>query len=421
MRVYSCVPDRIFSDRSIRDKLHFELHKALTVFYGRFSVWDIEFFRSKGRITVYVMDDLPRSKSEHEVADAIAEVFHVPVEVRLNYQRISPEFRPENASPPSNDTEIEELSRNYHAEEPLYTFEQVILPEKTRDKIDETVAMIKAKQKVFEDWGLRNIVPHPVSALNFYGLPGTGKTMAAEAVAAMLGKKIIRASYADIESKYHGEGPKRVKAIFLAAKRENAVLFIDEADSLLSKRLTDVRNGSEQAINSMRSQLLIAIEHFEGVVIFATNLIVNYDKAFVSRLSCIEIPAPDAKGRQAVWEQHIRGRSIIIPLSDDVNTQELAEKYDTDFHGREIRKAVILACVYAVKEEHESVTQSDFLKAAESVRKDAENVRNASDHTQNTLKGLMQKKFNEHKQKPRIGTTFWKYRYHSRYAVSRKV
>ena len=80
-------------------------------------------------------------------------------------------------------------------------------------------------------------------------------------------------SYADIESKYHGDGPKNLKSIFYAAERDKAVLFIDEADSLLSKRLTSINTGSEQAINSMRSELLICLEKFEGIVIFATNIV----------------------------------------------------------------------------------------------------------------------------------------------------
>lgn len=90
---------------------------------------------------------------------------------------------------------------------------------------------------MFDEWGLRSIIPNASSAISFYGPPGTGKSMAAEAIAENLGKKILRATYADIESKFHGEGPKMVKAIFRAAERDDAILFLDESDSLLSKRL----------------------------------------------------------------------------------------------------------------------------------------------------------------------------------------
>ena len=199
--------------------------------------------------------------------------------------------------------------------------------------------------------------------------------MAAEAIAHKLGKKILKASYADIESKYHGEGPKMVKAIFKAAQDNDAVLFIDEADSLLSKRLTNVTQGSEQAINSMRSQLLICLEEFHGIVIFATNLVVNYDKAFLTRLISIEFKKPDVEARQKIWEVHIRpinGNKLNIPLSEDVSTQELAAKYE--FTGREIRKAVISACVHAATNNKNKVSQQDFLFACDNVIKEIESL-----------------------------------------------
>lgn len=253
-----------------------------------------------------------------------------------------------------------------------------------RRKVHEAINMIlpEVKHKVFNEWGLRHIVPHAVSALSFYGPPGTGKSMAAEAIAHKLGKKIIRASYADITSKYFGEGFKMIKAVFHDALCQDAVLFIDEADSLLSKRLNDPSDGSGNAINSMRSQLLIALEQFEGIVIFATNLVVNYDRAFISRLISIEIPPPDFHGRKAIWEQHLTGSGINVPLADDVNIDELAKRYDENFYGREIKKAVIRACVSAVVGKRETLTQEDFMTACMNIKSEAADVTRASDYTQ---------------------------------------
>ena len=403
MKIYICVPERISRASVALNNLREEFYDVLAAYYNNLQASDILFCESwDGKVRVFVMGKTDQTGSEQEIAKKITEIFSLPVDVKLNYHVINPNFKPaepDTHPPVEGPDDPEGLSRKFSAEKPLYTFEQVILPQTVKSKIYETIAMMRTeiKHKVFDEWGLRNIVPNPVSALNFYGLPGTGKTMAAEAVASSLGKPIIRASYADIESKWHGEGPKMVKAVFLAAKRDDAVLFIDEADSLLSKRLTDVQSGSEQVINSMRSQLLIALEHFDGVVIFATNLIVNYDKAFISRLVCIEIPAPDVKGRQAIWEQHIRGKGINIPLSDDVDTYELAEKYDTDFHGREIRKAVIRACVTCAMKGKDFISQSDFMDASEKVKTETEGVQNAADHTESTLKELMQSELDKHK------------------------
>ncbi|MBQ5989213.1 MAG: ATP-binding protein [Oscillospiraceae bacterium] len=275
--------------------------------------------------------------------------------------------------------DYQRLSKNYKPVDPAYTFDRVILPQKVKDRIEESLAIVLCERKVFDEWGLSVIQPNPSSALNFYGPSGTGKTMAAEAIANKLNKKILKASYADIESKFHGEGPKMVKAIFMAAQNEDAVLFIDESESLLSKRLTNVTQGSEQAINSMRSQLLICLEEYKGIVIFATNLFVNYDQAFRTRLINVEFVKPDLECRKKIWDVHISGNGIKIPLASDVDTQDLAEKYD--FCGRDIRKSVITACVSVAMKNGDTVTHSDFLSACEKVKEEEEGFKKAEDYS----------------------------------------
>ncbi|NER01210.1 MAG: ATP-binding protein [Okeania sp. SIO3C4] len=231
---------------------------------------------------------------------------------------------------------MKKLAQQYRCQKPLYSFNQLIVPEEVAENLLYAVDAMEVQSLVYEEWGLKEIQPYPRTILNFYGPSGTGKTLAAHAIAERLGKPILKASYADIESKYHGEGPKQLKAIFYAAQRDRALLFIDEADSLLSKRLTEVNTGSEQAINSMRSQLLICLEEFEGIVIFATNLVENYDKAFHTRVRHIHFPMPDEKCRREIWQRHFPTK---LPLNDDVSVDELA-KID-DICGREIREAVI--------------------------------------------------------------------------------
>ena len=377
MRIYVYVHQD--SEYEQREELRLRLHDALTEYYGSFDSSDISFFRNKGSNTVvYITEDILRPECAGKVIASIRDILGYSTEVKLNYQSIGKPPAPAPDDPPVY---------KYSAEPPLYTFEQLVLPDKTSMKISNAINMLlpEVKHKIFEEWGLKNIIPHTVSALSFYGPPGTGKSMAAEAIAHKLGKKIIRASYADITSKYFGEGSKMVKTIFECAELQDAVLFIDEADSLLSKRLTDVTDGSGNAINAMRSQLLLSLERFEGIAIFATNLVVNYDKAFISRLISIEIPAPDFQGRKAIWEQHIRGDGIRMPLADDVNVEELAKRYDS-FCGREIRKAVVRACTAAAVDKGETVTQKDFLEACRNVQVEAREVLRASDYTQNTQK-----------------------------------
>ncbi len=250
--------------------------------------------------------------------------------------------------------------------QPRFSFERVILPERVRKAIDEAIIPAQLSELIFDKWGLSEIAS-PTVALCFYGQPGTGKTMAAEAVAHKLGCGIIRAAYADIESKYHGEGPKMVKALFRAASEQNAVLFIDEAESLLSRRLSNVTQGSEQAINSMRSQLLISLEEYKGVVIFATNLIDGVDKAFLSRLCCIEFPLPDKAERQRIWEVHLypHNNRLNLPLGDDIDTASLAERFE--MCGRDVREVVKLACIRAAVSERKAIDQGLLMDCAADV------------------------------------------------------
>ena len=269
------------------------------------------------------------------------------------------------SAPEKNRTEraAETSPPKISALEPLYGFEQLVLPHDTYESLMQSVQVMAVEDLVFNQWGLKKIEPHPKAALNFYGPPGTGKTLAAHAIAKFLNKKILIASYAEIECKYHGDGPKNVKNIFSEAENTGAVLFIDEADSLLSKRLTNVTQGSEQAINSMRSQLLICLEQFHGVVIFATNLVKNYDKAFETRIQHVEFQMPDRECRRKIWEAHL---PATLPLADDVSSESLAEI--DEVCGRDIRNAIIQAAIKAAVGKR-IVNSSDIRTSIEKIKK----------------------------------------------------
>lgn len=298
------------------------------------------------------------------------------------------------AHEPTAQEEYEALSREFLAEEPRFTFDRLVMSDDVRQRILEQICILENREKLFVQWGL-SAIASPSVLLNLYGDSGTGKSMAAEAIASRLGKKILRVSYADIESKYHGEGPKRLKGIFLAATRQDAVLFIDEADSLLSARLNNVTQGSEQAINSMRSQLLISLENHDGIVIFATNLIENYDKAFKTRLLSVEMKRPDAALREKIWYNHLYpvGNGSVrlnIPLAQDINLAQLSE---FDFCGRDIRNAVKQACISVVVRGEDLVCQKDLIEACQRIRDELEALARASErhHSVRPVTGEEQK------------------------------
>jgi SpoVK/Ycf46/Vps4 family AAA+-type ATPase len=271
-----------------------------------------------------------------------------------------------------DDLPTEVRAERYQSRPPLYTFERLVVPEPVRADLLSAVALLRLRPKVFDEWGLRQIEPFPRTVLNFHGPSGTGKSLAAHALASHLGVPILLASYGEIESKYHGDGPKNVEALFFAAERDGSLLFIDEADSLLSARVADAQQGSEKAINSLRSQLLICLEKFQGVVVTATNFVEAYDKAFQTRVRHVYFPLPDAASRRQIWANHLPPQ---LPLDGSVSLDRLAAL--EGLVGRDIKNAVIDAAVRAALAGKEVLGEADFVDAVERLRKAREEARAA--------------------------------------------
>jgi len=269
-------------------------------------------------------------------------------------------MRPSNSTNDSHELSVLARAEQYQAQEALYSFDFLVVPEAVREDLLASVHLLEVQHLVFEDWNLKTIEPFPQVALNFYGPPGTGKTLAAHAIAHRLKRKILFVTYAQIESKFLGEGSKNVEAVFFAAERDDAVLFIDEADSLLSKRLPNVQQGSEHAINSMRSQLLICLGRFKGTVIFATNFVEAYDRAFESRMRHTRFELPDQICRQRIWEKHLVPE---LPRACDVTAEELAKI--KGICGRDIKNAIVDAARRVAYSKRNRIELSDLISAVE--------------------------------------------------------
>ncbi len=224
---------------------------------------------------------------------------------------------------------------------PRYNFGQIILPESLREDLYSALKVIECKELIYKQWGFGEVDPIPRSVLNFYGEPGTGKTMCAHAVANHLGKKILLLNYSEIESKYVGEAPKNLQKAFEVGEKTDSVLFFDEADSFLGKRIQNVTQGAEQALNSLRSQMLIQLEQFSGVVLFATNLVTNFDRAFESRiLKHIRFELPNKEARAAIIKKMLPSR---LPLSKGITDDDIeqASEMIDGFSGREIKNSIL--------------------------------------------------------------------------------
>jgi hypothetical protein len=204
------------------------------------------------------------------------------------------------APPPDN-------SPAYTLLTPRVRLRDVELPAQVRDRVLRALAVFR-RRDLLASWGVGEVpgfAGRLGGSLNLVGPSGTGKSFTAEAIAGELDRPLLRVDYARLESKYVGETSKNITAVFAAAREHGAVLFFDEADSFLGRRVQDVRQSYDTAVNSTRAVMLLELQEFAGMSLFATNLVTNYDPAFRRRiLDHIEFPLPDAAARARILRAH---------------------------------------------------------------------------------------------------------------------
>ena len=115
--------------------------------------------------------------------------------------------------------------------------------------------------------------------LCIYGPPGTGKTAFGRWVAEELGRPHLSYKASDLMGPYLGQTERNVAAAFVKAKKQGAVLQLDEVDTFLQDRSRAVRNWEVSQVNEMLTQM----EQFDGVFIASTNLFENLDEASLRR------------------------------------------------------------------------------------------------------------------------------------------
>jgi hypothetical protein len=274
---------------------------------------------------------------------------------------------PRRSLEPVDDPEATPEEALFDVRAPEIGFEQVILPAETLREIRTALVQIRKHPLLVERWGVgeRYRMGRGL-AFNFAGPPGTGKTLTAEAVARELGRPLMTVKYSGLESKWIGETGKHLAAVFAAARRQEAVLFFDEADAIASRRTANME-GSGRHYNQTVNILLHELELYEGVVIFATNLAANFDPAFERRIqSHVLFRMPDAEERERIWRAHLPPRA---PLAPDVDLRQLAEAFE--MAGGDIRnamlKAVHLAALVDAPDEALQITQEHLLAGARSV------------------------------------------------------
>ncbi len=218
--------------------------------------------------------------------------------------------------------------------------ELVLQPAQAR-QFEELCTAMDVVSRVHAHWGTgRAWEDAGISAL-FAGPPGTGKTMAAEVLAARLDLPMYRVDLSQVVNKYIGETEKNLRQLFDAAERSDILLFFDEADALFGQR-TQVKSSNDRYANLEVSYLLQRMETFRGLAVLATNRRKDLDEAFLRRLRFVlEFPLPEESERLRIWKRCIPEQVD----ASDLDLNFLAGNFA--LAGGYIRSIILYACLQA--------------------------------------------------------------------------
>ncbi|XP_049849446.1 uncharacterized protein LOC126318683 [Schistocerca gregaria] len=247
---------------------------------------------------------------------------------------------------------------------PLESYADIGGLEKQIQEIKESVELPLTHPELYEDIGI-----HPPKGVILYGVPGTGKTLLAKAVANQTSATFLRVVGSELIQKYLGDGPKLVREVFRAAEElAPSIVFIDEIDAVGTKRYEST-SGGEREIQRTMLELLNQLDGFDTrgdvKIIMATNRIESLDPALIrpGRIDRkIEFPLPEIKTKRKIFSIH----TSKMKLAPDVNLEEFVMTKD-DLSGADIKAICTEAGLMALRERRMMVTHTDFRKAKENV------------------------------------------------------
>merc|ERR1712232_1143202 len=245
---------------------------------------------------------------------------------------------------------------------PLESYADIGGLETQIQEIKEAVELPMTHPEMYQEVGI-----NPPKGVILYGVPGTGKTLLAKAVANETSATFLRVCGSELIQKYLGEGPKLVRELFRVAD-ENApcIIFIDEIDAVGTKRY-DSNSGGEREIQRTMLELLNQLDGFDArgevKVIMATNKIDTLDPALLrpGRIDRkIEFPLPDLNTKKHIFNIHTNK----MTLADDVDLEKFILAKD-ELSGADIKAVCTEAGMLALRERRMKVCQDDFVKAKE--------------------------------------------------------
>lgn len=242
---------------------------------------------------------------------------------------------------------------------PQTRFSDVAANAEAMESLRDLVSFIQSPEK-YRRLGAR--IPRGVL---LYGLPGTGKTLMAKALAGEAGVPFFAVNGADFVEMYVGVGASRIRALFQKARKAGrAVIFFDEIDAIGKKR--DNRSDErEQTLNALLSEMS-GFGDADGIVVLAaTNRVDTLDEALLraGRFDRqIEVPLPTQAERLQILSVHAQTK----PLSPDVSLADVARQ-TVMFSGAKLEALMNEAAILAVKRGAESIEMQDMHQALDSV------------------------------------------------------
>lgn len=221
---------------------------------------------------------------------------------------------------------------------------QLKLPDAEMALLREIVGQVARRGTVYYDYGFAARLNRGTGiSVLFAGESGTGKTMAAEALAAELGLLLYKIDLSAVVSKYIGETEKNLRSLFDAAESGGAVLFFDEADALFGKR-SEVRDSHDRYANIEVSYLLQRMESFNGLAVLASNRKDSVDPAFLRRLRfVVNFPFPAEAQRRSIWQE-------AFPAETPVGGLDLARLARLNLTGGSIHNVALNAAFLAAND-----------------------------------------------------------------------
>jgi hypothetical protein len=207
---------------------------------------------------------------------------------------------------------LEALARR---QEPVATWDDLILPGPEAELLHHLADQVRGRATVLRHWGFgQNITRGSGITALFAGQSGTGKSMAAEVLAAELGLALYRIDLSGVVSKYIGETERNLRRVFDAADEGGCMLLFDEADALFGRR-SEVKDSHDRYANIEVNYLLQRMEDYRGVAILTTNQRRALDHAFLRRLRfVINFPFPSPRERALLWQRAFPAQAPVAEL-----------------------------------------------------------------------------------------------------------